>query len=410
VVFGFGRWGQAAETVFTDTVRIQTNGTSDLIFETVPGGGYSEQVWHLGGSSNLFNLYDQTHSTNPFTIQPGANNNDSLFIGSNGFLGFGTTSPQRKLHLFDQNSIPTVRFDDSSGTNNTWDIEGGGFGFNVIDVTNGSAIPFSVLPGAPTDSLFIAANGSVGMGTAMPNLIGATPTTGRFINVTADTGFARFVLQGASGGELNVVHNAAGTNQKILRIRSASGTASFNIVKDDLSNNAIANAIAIRMSDGNIGLKVANPTNPLQLASGAFCSSGGVWTNASSRELKQDIVPLTSEEARETVQKLQPVGYRYKNELDEQYVGFIAEDVPDLVARKDRKSLASMDITAVLTKVVQDQDRLIGRQERELSEERQRIDQQQKLLTQLNETVTAQQAALAALTRRLTELERTSAN
>jgi len=36
-------------------------------------------------------------------------------------------------------------------------------------------------------------------------------------------------------------------------------------------------------------------------------------------------------------------------------VGFVAEDVPDLIATKDRKELSPMDIMAVLTKVVQDQ-------------------------------------------------------
>jgi hypothetical protein len=35
-------------------------------------------------------------------------------------------------------------------------------------------------------------------------------------------------------------------------------------------------------------------------------------------------------------------------------VGFIAEDVPDLVSTKDRKGLSPMDIVAVLTKVVQE--------------------------------------------------------
>jgi hypothetical protein len=39
---------------------------------------------------------------------------------------------------------------------------------------------------------------------------------------------------------------------------------------------------------------------------------------------------------------------------DEKHVGFIAEDVPELVAMKDRKSLSPMDIVAVLTKVVQE--------------------------------------------------------
>ena len=87
-------------------------------------------------------------------------------------------------------------------------------------------------------------------------------------------------------------------------------------------------------------------------AFGAHLTSGGVWTSVSSRAAKQDIEPITSEQACDTVLALQPVGYSYKNELEERYVGFIAEDVPELVATRDRKGLAAMDITAVLTKVV----------------------------------------------------------
>jgi hypothetical protein len=45
----------------------------------------------------------------------------------------------------------------------------------------------------------------------------------------------------------------------------------------------------------------------------------------------------------------------YKNSLYEEYVGFIAEDVPELVATNDHKSLSPMDIVAVLTTVAKDQ-------------------------------------------------------
>jgi len=38
-------------------------------------------------------------------------------------------------------------------------------------------------------------------------------------------------------------------------------------------------------------------------------------------------------------------------------VGFIAEDVPALVATKDRKRLSPMDIVAVITRVVQEQQK-----------------------------------------------------
>ncbi|HEX6641186.1 MAG TPA: hypothetical protein VF215_08730, partial [Thermoanaerobaculia bacterium] len=43
----------------------------------------------------------------------------------------------------------------------------------------------------------------------------------------------------------------------------------------------------------------------------------------------------------------------------EMNVGFIAEEVPDLVATADRKGLSSMDVVAVLTKVMQEQQRTI---------------------------------------------------
>ena len=49
---------------------------------------------------------------------------------------------------------------------------------------------------------------------------------------------------------------------------------------------------------------------------------------------------------------------------DEVRAGFIAEDVPELVASADRQSLSAMDFVAVLTRVVQFQQRQIS----ELSE------------------------------------------
>jgi hypothetical protein len=39
---------------------------------------------------------------------------------------------------------------------------------------------------------------------------------------------------------------------------------------------------------------------------------------------------------------------------------FIAEDVPDLVATNSRDALSSMDLVAVLTKVVQEQQKTIA--------------------------------------------------
>ena len=40
-------------------------------------------------------------------------------------------------------------------------------------------------------------------------------------------------------------------------------------------------------------------------------------------------------------------------------IGFIAEDVPDLVATEDRKGLSALQIVSALTKVVQSQQKEI---------------------------------------------------
>ncbi len=70
----------------------------------------------------------------------------------------------------------------------------------------------------------------------------------------------------------------------------------------------------------------------------------------------------------DALSKLDPVKYNYKKDSGETYVGFIAEDVPELVATKDRKGMSSMDVVAVLTKVVQEQQATIDKLTRRLDE------------------------------------------
>jgi len=96
------------------------------------------------------------------------------------------------------------------------------------------------------------------------------------------------------------------------------------------------------------------------MGSGAYVSTGGVWTNASSREYKTDIRKLSTQKAIDTLKQLDPVEFAYKTDSQEKHVGFIAEDAPELVASKDRKGMSSMDVVAVLTKVVQEQQRTIA--------------------------------------------------
>jgi hypothetical protein len=96
-----------------------------------------------------------------------------------------------------------------------------------------------------------------------------------------------------------------------------------------------------------------------------FVNTNGVvsatrFVNSSSRELKANIAELSGSEALAILEHLTPVKFNYKADSDKHlHVGFIAEDVPDLVATSDRKGLSAMDIVAVLTKALQEQFKTI---------------------------------------------------
>jgi len=118
--------------------------------------------------------------------------------------------------------------------------------------------------------------------------------------------------------------------------------------------------------DGHVGIGASRPDHPLEMASGAHVTAGGVWTNRSSRDSKENIAILSSGDAVAAVMALQPVSFNYRTEQGEGYVGFIAEDVPGLLASSDGESLSSMDIVAALTRVVQEQQRRIEELEAKL--------------------------------------------
>jgi hypothetical protein len=112
------------------------------------------------------------------------------------------------------------------------------------------------------------------------------------------------------------------------------------------------------------------------MGNGATCNSSGQWVNASSQEYKENISPLTAKEAFDALGNLKPVKYNFKRDTDKELnVGFIAEDVPELVATADRKGLSSLEIVAMLTKVVQDQQEIIEGQNGLIGALSDRVDQ-----------------------------------
>jgi hypothetical protein len=107
---------------------------------------------------------------------------------------------------------------------------------------------------------------------------------------------------------------------------------------------------------GRVGIGTTAPAYLLDV-NGQARINGIVY--GSSRSLKDNIADLKSSEALEALKGLNPVKFTYKAEGSEKHIGFIAEDVPDLVAKNGRTGIDPMDVIAVLTKVVQQQQKTI---------------------------------------------------
>lgn len=118
--------------------------------------------------------------------------------------------------------------------------------------------------------------------------------------------------------------------------------------------------IAVGPGDNSVMNFFTNLTNVMSLSPNGNVSISGSLIQGSSKKLKENITELSSKEALETLKDLNPVKFKYKADTEKtHHIGFIAEDVPELVATPDRNGLSSMDIVGILTKVVQEQQKTI---------------------------------------------------
>jgi len=216
-------------------------------------------------------------------------------------------------------------------------------GVATIKGTPGYLVKFKA-PTVGTSSQIYDDGNQIGIGTTEPKQ--RLEVNGNIQIHEQNSSVAGLMITQSSGETGYIMHNRAST----LTI----GAGSIDRVTID--------------RNGNVGLGVARPAHPLELASGAHATSGGVWTNSSSRERKENISELSAEDALTALAGLQPVQFNYKNDAKESYVGFIAEDVPELVATADRQGLSAMDIVAVLTRVIQAQQQQIEELEARLEQ------------------------------------------
>lgn len=195
-------------------------------------------------------------------------------------------------------------------------------------------------------------DGSVGVGTNYP---ASGYGNRKVVHIVDATNGSEFRAEGNDGANVSF---GAGNGKGFIAVRNQ---GDFDLSTSNIQRIKVT-------SDGKVGIGELNPMHPLQMGSGAFVSDGGVWMNASSRKLKNNIRDLREDDAVNVLENLEPKRYYYNSDGSDEHLGFIAEDVPALVSEKERKGLSSMDIVAVLTKVVQKQNQDIKELKQQLKE------------------------------------------
>jgi len=258
-----------------------------------------------------------------------------------------------RIHFEDTSSIESFPTRDWRITINDTD-QGGASYFAVDDVTGGKR-PFTIEAGALNNSLYVdkASYSRIGIGTSTPSILGGIHMA------IGNTPTVRFEQDGSDGWPAQT-WDVSG-HEVMFFIRDMTHTANIpfkihsNTPEDTLCVGYCSYSGSV--TDGRVGIGTKTPQATLDVQGNAFVL--GNLEMGSSREYKEDIRALELEEAMDTLRELRPVKFHYTVDPDEESVGFIAEEVPDLVATNSRKSLSTMDVVAVLAKVAQEQQKVI---------------------------------------------------
>jgi hypothetical protein len=361
----FGRVNQqsVAEGTYTEEMRIDPNGrvgigtTSTDYALTVKAANSAFSIVGTDGTIRvgIATYYPDpqfsagwfgTMSNHPLVIA--TNSSERMVIDLEGKVGIGTMTPDYALTVKKGTGNPTfvgtdgtIKVGISTYTNGNPSSNAGWFG----TISNNPL----VIASNNTIRMTLDTAGNLGIGATSPTakldvLNGAVMIrgTGAGLTITDSSTFG-FGVSSPTSGQVRLKTDAAG---RWLSFADGAGTADVLTIKS--------------------GVVCIGPTSPQAGSTLTVSGDGyftGIVTTGSSRSLKHDIKPLSTLDALAALKKIEPMRFRYNANGEDEKLGFISEDVPGLVAEKDRKSLNPMDFIAVAIAVIKDQQTRIGDQQ-----------------------------------------------
>lgn len=308
---------------------------------------------------------------------------DVVFVDNAGNVGIGTSFPSAKLHIAGTVGIDGILFPDGtlqttaslalpysklgSDNNTLFSITSTGLGqvgsFVINNPSNNSSALYARTNGQD-NAVYGLSTGSGDAGSFEIN--NPNSESAGVLAITDGLGDAGyFEISNPTNQSSALYARTDGEGNAVYGFTVGKGTAGYFQI-DNAGNSSAAiyaetsgvgHAGEFQGSvhiSGNTGIGITDPTEKL-FVDGNIRATGSI-TPGSSREFKENISSLSLEEALTILASLDPVKFQYKaDEKKDLHVGFIAEEVPDLLATPDRKGVDPMDVIGILTKVVQDQ-------------------------------------------------------
>jgi hypothetical protein len=138
----------------------------------------------------------------------------------------------------------------------------------------------------------------------------------------------------------------------------------------------------------------------LETSTGAYLTTGGTWTNSSSRALKTNFAPVNARAVLQQVLRLPIQTWNYKAEDGKaRHIGAVSQDFHQLFGYGDSaESIATVDADGVALAAIQglheelkDRDTKLAQQQQELGQLKQQVKQQQAVIDGLRQLLCAQQ-------------------
>ena len=262
--------------------------------------GVSE--WDAGIiDSNNFIIRDTVNNRKVLTLEQGAPAN-SLYLNSSGNIGIGTSSPAFALHVVGGASDinGTIAKFSRSATEKSLYISAAFGGSNYIS--------------SEGDIVFktgVTANSALSGTTALTLSGGNTTMNGLRVNGSDST---NTIYQNAPIG----ITTGGGTQ----------GILIDNIGNVNIRSSTTVSRLYVNNTTGSVGIGTTTPSlGPLVMASGAYVTAGGTWTNASDRNLKENFTDIDGQDILNKIAELPITKWNYKSEsTSTTHIGPMAQD------------------------------------------------------------------------------------